>query len=270
MPIFMPIFQKEDRMFRKTGLTVLLSLALTSPVLAETLNIGISAEPYPPFYVPDAAGTWSGWEIDLMTQICDRIGAECAVTPIAWDGIIPALTTGKIDMIMGSMAITPARAEQIAFSDKYYAAPTGLMTQAGSEITPTPEGVAGAFIGAQSGSIQEVYANKYFADTAGAIRIYQNLDEELQDLASGRLDAVIGDSLAMEPFAQSDAGQACCEYKGTVQPDQDVLGYGIGAGLRQEDTDLMARVNTALADIREDGTYQQITDQYFSIDIYGE
>ncbi|MDN5569444.1 MAG: transporter substrate-binding domain-containing protein [Paracoccus sp. (in: a-proteobacteria)] len=216
------------------------------------------------------SGTWTGWEIDMMTQICDRIGAECEVTPIAWDGIIPALTTGKIDMIMGSMSITPARAEQIAFSDKYYDAPTGLMTQKGSDLTPTPEGVSGAFVGAQSGSIQEVYANKYYADTAGAIRIYQNLDEELQDLAAGRLDAVIGDSLAMQPFAESDAGKACCEYKGAVPTDQDVLGYGVGAGLRQEDTDLLARVNAALAEIREDGTYDQITGKYFTIDIYGE
>ncbi|WP_111559871.1 transporter substrate-binding domain-containing protein [Paracoccus sediminilitoris] len=257
-------------MLSKFTLAAVAALGLAGPVMAETLKVGVSAEPYPPFFTPDASGSWSGWEIDLMNEICTRIEAECVVTPIAWDGIIPALTTGKIDMIMGSMTITPARAEQIAFSDKYYAAPTGLMTQKGSDIEPTAEGVSGAFVGAQSGSIQEVYANKYYADTAGSIRIYQNLDEELQDLAAGRLDAVIGDTLAMQPFAESEAGQACCEYKGAVEPDPEVLGYGAGAGLRQEDTELLARVNKALAEIREDGTYDQITQKYFTVDIYGD
>ena len=257
-------------MFSKFTLAAVAALGLATPVMAETLKVGVSAEPYPPFFTPDATGSWSGWEIDLMNEICTRIEAECVVTPIAWDGIIPALTTGKIDMIMGSMSITPARAEQIAFSDKYYAAPTGLMTQKDSEFEPTPEGISGAFVGAQSGSIQEVYANKYYADTAGAIRIYQNLDEELQDLAAGRLDAVIGDTLAMQPFAESEAGQACCEYKGDVKTDPEVLGYGVGAGLRQEDTELLARVNKALAEIREDGTYDQITQKYFTVDIYGD
>ena len=257
-------------MIRTLSLCLLASVTLATPVLAEAYKVGVSAEPYPPFYTPDSDGNWSGWEVDFINALCDRLETECEATPIAWEGIIPALNTGKIDMIMGSMSITPARAEQIAFSDKYYDAPTGLVTLKGADITPTPEGVEGAIIGAQSGAIQETYANKYYADTAADIRIYQTLDEELQDLAAGRLDAVVGDALAMEPFINSELGQTCCEYKGTVVSDPEVLGYGVGVGLRRDDTELLNKVNAAIAEIRADGTYEEISKPYFTVDIYGE
>lgn len=256
-------------MIKKLILAVVAAVSFALPAAAETYKVGVSAEPYPPFYKPDADGNWTGWEIDFMKELCSRLEAECVVTPIAWDGIIPALKTGKIDMIIGSMSITPARAKQINFSDKYYQSPTGLMTAKGSKFEPSPEGLSGAIIGAQSGSIQEAYVEKYYAETAASVRIYQTLDEELQDLVAGRLDAVVGDSLAMEPFMLSEEGKACCDYKGAVAADTAILGAGAGVGLRKEDTDLLASVNKAIAEIRADGTYERISKPYFSIDIYG-
>ncbi|MGY9049434.1 hypothetical protein P775_13900 [Puniceibacterium antarcticum] len=257
-------------MLRKLSICLLATTSLAAPALADTYKVGISAEPYPPFYTPDASGNWSGWEIDFMQAVCERIEAECIVTPLAWEGIIPALNTGKIDMIIGSMSITPARAEQIAFSDKYYDTPTGLLIAKGTDFDATPEGISGAIVGAQSGAVQQAYANKHYAATASDIRIYQTLDEELQDLAAGRLDAVVGDSLAMEPFINSDIGQACCDYKGAVPADPEVLGYGVGVGMRQDDTALLEKVNAAIAEIRADGTYAEISKDYFSFDVYGE
>ncbi|PYE84857.1 transporter substrate-binding domain-containing protein [Pseudoroseicyclus aestuarii] len=258
-------------MIKTLALSLTAAAALAGPAMAQTYNVGISAEPYPPFYAPDASGAWSGWEIDFMNAVCDRIGAECVVTPVAWEGIIPALNTGKIDMIIGSMGITPERAEQIAFSDKYYDTPTGVVALASTDVQPTPEGVTGAYLGAQSGSIQENYVAQYFAETAADVRIYQTLDEELQDLAAGRIDAVVGDTLAMQPFIDSEAGQACCEYRGAVENDPDVLGRGVGIGLRKDDTELLETVNAAIAEIRSDGTYEEISAPYFGdLDIYGE
>lgn len=258
-------------MFKTFALATVAAAAIAMPAMAETYKVGISAEPYPPFYQPDSQGNWSGWEIDFIKELCDRIDAECVVTPVAWEGIIPALNTGKIDMIIGSMGITPERAKQIAFSDKYYDTPTGVVALKTTDVQPTPEGVEGAYLGTQSGSIQENYVTQYFADSAADVRIYQTLDEELQDLSAGRIDAVVGDALAMQPFVDSDAGQACCEYRGAVENDPDVLGRGVGVGMRQDSTELLAKVNTAIADIRADGTYQKLSTPYFGdVDIFGE
>ena len=257
-------------MIRTLALSLAAVMALAAPAMAQTYKVGVSAEPYPPFYAPDAAGKWSGWEIDFIGALCDRIGAECEVVPVAWEGIIPALNTGKIDMIIGSMGITPERAEQIAFSDKYYDAPTGVVALKTSNVQPTPEGVEGAYLGTQSGSVQENYVARFFADTAGDVRIYQTLDEELQDLVAGRIDAVVGDTLAMQPFLETEAGKACCEYRGEVEGDAETLGSGVGVGLRKDDTELLAKVNKAIADIRADGTYDALAKPYFNFDIYGK
>lgn len=257
-------------MLKKLAFSLVVALGLAAPVVAETYKIGISAEPYPPFYSPDASGTWSGWEVDFMQELCTRIGAECVIAPVAWEGIIPALNTGKIDMIIGSMSITPDRAKQIAFSQKYYDTPTGIIAAKSLDIKPTPEGVKGLILGAQSGSIQENYVTHYLADSAGSVRIYQTLDEELQDLAAGRIDAVVGDTLAMQPFIESEDGKACCAYVGAVKSDPDILGLGVGVGLRKEDTKLLEQVNAAISDIRADGTYEKLTAAYFPFDIYGE
>ncbi|MFS8151969.1 transporter substrate-binding domain-containing protein [Vreelandella titanicae] len=239
-----------------------------APVLADSYKIGLSAEPYPPFYAPDASGNWSGWEIDFIEELCDRLDAKCEIKPVAWEGIIPALKTGKIDMIIGSMSITPERAEQIAFSNKYYSSPTGILARKSTDIEPTPEGLEGAYLGIQSGTNQEQYARKHFADSAN-LNVYQTLNEELQDLVAGRIDAIVADTLAVQTFINSETGQSCCEYRGEVASDPELMSEDMGVGLRQSDTELRERVNSAIDAMRADSTYEEISAPYFDFDIYG-
>jgi len=73
------------------------------------LKFGIAAEPYPPFESKDATGKWIGWEIDLMDAVCKQLKEKCEIVEVAWDGIIPALTSKQIDVIWSSMSITPVR-----------------------------------------------------------------------------------------------------------------------------------------------------------------
>ena len=69
-----------------------------------------------PFSSPDAAGNWVGWEIEIIEAVCAAAELECELAPTAWDGIIPALVSGRIDAIMGSMSITEDRLQTIDFS----------------------------------------------------------------------------------------------------------------------------------------------------------
>ena len=125
--------------------------------LAEEVKVGIAAEPYPPFTSPDSSGKWVGWEIEFMDAICAEAKLDCVVTPVAWDGIIPALTSGKIDMIIGSMSITEERLKTIDFSDKYYNTPTGIIGAKGDDFEATPEGLSGKIIGVQVSTCQPYY-----------------------------------------------------------------------------------------------------------------
>src|SRR5690606_21010266 len=124
----------------KIALAAGLLAAGTAFASAQTLKIGIAAEPYPPFASPDASGNWVGWEVEIAKALCEQAGLQCEITPVAWDGIIPALTTKKIDAITASMSITDERKQTIDFSDKYYNTPTSIIGPKGVEMEATPEG----------------------------------------------------------------------------------------------------------------------------------
>ncbi len=235
---------------------------------AEPLKVGFSPEAYPPFYVADAAGNWTGWEVEIAKAICDEAKFECEFVPIPWDGLIPALTTKKIDAIMNSMSITEERMKSIDFSDKYYNTPTAVIGPKGETFDATPEGLKGKIIGVQVSTVHADYVKKHFTEAA-EVKEYQTQDEANQDLAAGRIDATQADSIALDAFLQSDQGMACCDLKGHVAEDLAILGPGVGAGLRKEDTATKERINAAINAIRDNGKYDEITKKYFTFDIYG-
>ncbi len=253
---------------KKLVLAVVATLAFGTAALAGPVKIGVAAEPYPPFTSPDANGKWVGWEIDFMDAICKQAKLDCVVTPTAWDGIIPALTAGQIDVIMSSMSITPERMKTIDFSDKYYNTPAMIVVAKDSTITPDAAGLKGKIVGVQVSTTHAAYTQKYFAPVASEVKTYQTQDEANQDLGAGRIDAIMADSIAMADFLKSDAGKACCKSAGNVKDDPEILGQGVGFGLRKGDP-LKATLNAAIAAIRADGTYDAITKKYFDFDIYG-
>ncbi|MGX5805360.1 transporter substrate-binding domain-containing protein [Bradyrhizobium sp. Arg314] len=235
---------------------------------AEQVKIGVAAEPYPPFTSPDASGKWVGWEIDFVDAVCAEEKLDCVITPVAWDGIIPALTTKKIDAIVSSMSITDERKKTIDFSDKYYNTPTAIIGSKDQKFGATPDDLKGKVIGVQVSTVHAVYAKKHFTG-AQEIKEYQTQDEANQDLAAGRIDAVQADSIALGEFLKSDQGKACCDLKGMVAPDDEVLGPGVGAGIRKEDTALKEKFNAGIKAIRANGKYDEISKKYFDFDIYG-
>ncbi len=247
-------------------LTTIAALMLGTVASAETVKIGIASEPYPPFAAPDAAGNWTGWEIDMIGAVCAAAELDCEITPVAWDGIIPSLTSGQIDAIMASMSITADRMQSIDFSDKYYNTPTVVVANKGSGITPTPEGLAGKILGVQVSTVHQDYAQTHFKDAE--IKLYQTQDEANQDLVAGRIDATQADSIALDAFLASDAG-GCCENTGAVADDKEILGLGVGVGLRKGEDELKAKFNAAIAKIIADGTYDKVTAPYFASSIYG-
>ncbi len=250
------------------ALAAVAAVGLGSAAMAEqTIKVGVAAEPYPPFSSPDAAGHWSGWEIDLMNAICNDQHLKCVVTPVAWDGIIPALTSGQIDMIMSSMSITAERQKVINFSDKYYVTPAAIAVDKSAKFALTPEGLAGKVVGVQVSTTNEAYAKKFYG-AKSTIKEYQTQDEVNQDLLAGRIDADVADEFTLQDFIDH-AGKDCCKL--TVLPyDNETLGTGIGAGIRKDDTKLLDAVNKGIADIRANGEYDKITKKYFNFNIYGD
>ena len=228
---------------------------------ADPVRIGFAAEPYPPFFIADASGQWTGWEIDMANAICAKMEAECELVPTSWDGLIPELNGNKIDAIMASMSITGDREKVIDFSDPYYANTAVLVGAKDAPDYAGPDSVAGKTIGVQQSTIHQPYAEAHFPDSR--IKVYQTQDEANNDLASGRIDYTQADLLAMNNFITSDTGVACCRVVGKVEEDEAVLGGGAGVGIRKGDDELKAKINKAIAEIYADGTFDEITARYF-------
>jgi polar amino acid transport system substrate-binding protein len=237
---------------------------------AEQTKVGFSPEAYPPFYTQDSSGNWTGWEVDITMAICAEAKLDCVLTPIPWDGLIPALKTKKIDTIMNSLSITAERMKEIDFSDKYYNTPTVIVGPKGQTFDATPEGLKGKILGVQVSTVHAAYAKKHFADSAAEIKEYQTQDEANQDLVAGRIDATQADGIALDEFLKSDQGKECCELKGAVAPDLEVLGPGVGAGVRKGDAELAGKINDAIKAIRANGKYAEVTKKYFDFDIFGD
>lgn len=254
---------------KNTLLAAAALLALAVPAAAQTVKVGIAAEAYPPFASPDASGKWVGWEVEMIGAVCAAAELTCEIVPVAWDGIIPSLTSGQIDAIMASMSITAERMQTIDFSDKYYNTPTVIVAAKGAGITPDAAGLAGKIIGVQVSTVHEAYAQKHFAGSAAEVKLYQTQDEANQDLVAGRIDATQADSIALDAFLATEAGAACCESMGAVADDTEVLGLGVGVGLRKGEDDLKAKFNAGIAKVVADGTYDTISKPYFASSIFG-
>ncbi|WP_420003870.1 transporter substrate-binding domain-containing protein [Arenibacterium sp. LLYu02] len=246
---------------------VIASGAGLSSAQAEAVKIGIAAEPYPAFASPEASGSYSGWEIDLIHAVCAKAEMDCEIVPTSWDGLIPSLPSQKIDVIAASMGINAERLKVIDFSNKYYQTDAGILAAQGAGILPTAEGLAGKTLAVQAASIHQAYARKHFPEVE--TRVYATYDEATQDLFAGRVDAVMADVLSNARFLASDEGAACCEDTGTVEYDVVIHGPGIGFGLRKGDP-LKDKLNAAIEDIRHDGSYAEFTAKYFPFDIFGD
>ncbi len=262
-------------MFRRVLLGAALGAAValgTGAAHAATLKFGVAAEPYPPFTTQEASGKWVGFEVDLMEAVCAAEKLQCEMVGTAWDGIIPSLNAKKIDVIWSSMSITPDRKKVIDFTDKYYNTPSEVIGPKGGAYKIKLDdfsGLKGKTVGVQTSTIHANMVEKHFGTVK--LKTYDTQDNANADLAAGRIDAVVADSIALEDFLKTDAGKECCEMKLVIPADFDrsISGDGVGGGLRKADTDLKAKLNAGIKKVRADGTYDKIAKKYFTFDVFG-
>jgi polar amino acid transport system substrate-binding protein len=236
-------------------------MAVMAPAFAE-LKMGVAAEPYPPFTSKDASGKWVGWEVDFMNALCKEIGETCAIEEVAWDGIIPALQSKKFDAIMSSMSVTDERKKTISFSSIYYNSAAVIIGPKSDDKDFSPEHLSGKNIGVQVSTTHSRYLDKYYAPKGAVIKTYATQDEANNDLAAGRLDYVMADGVALDAFLSSEQGVACCEQKGAVPLDVEILGAGVGFGIRKDDTALIEKINAGIKTMADKGLFAPITSQW--------
>jgi polar amino acid transport system substrate-binding protein len=226
----------------------------------DVVRMGVAAEPYPPYSSKDATGTWVGWEIDLYKAVCESVALKCELVEVAWDGIIPALQEKKIDVIWSSMTINDKRKEVIDFTQFYYDSPTiiiGNKSDATKIDFANADSVKGKIFGVQTATIHADYVQKYFG-SAAEVKLYDTLDNALADLKAGRLDYVQEGRTSLAPFLSANADFA----ELVVCPQDPLLGYGVGGGVRKEDTALRDKLSEGIKQVVQSGKYDEITKKY--------
>lgn len=254
------------------ALSVLLAVSSVGSALAavpKTLRIGTDPT-YAPFESKNAQGQLVGFDIDLANEICKRIQAKCTFVESDFDALIPSLKAKKIDAIISSLSITAKRQEEIAFSDKLYAANARLIAPKGSKIQPTLESLKGKTIGLLQGTTQETYANQNWRPKGVTVTPYANQDLVYQDLTAGRIDAAFQDEVAAsEGFLKQPIGKDYA-FAGPAVKDDKIFGIGTGMGLPKQSTDLKAAIDKAFESMRKDGTYDKLAKKYFDFNVYGD
>ncbi|WP_175920797.1 ABC transporter substrate-binding protein [Burkholderia latens] len=234
-----------------------------------TVRFG-AATSYPPFHSQQPDGRLAGFDIDLGNEICRRMHARCVWVESDFDSIIPALEARKFDGILSALSITPARAEQIAFSSKLYDIPARLVATKGSGLLPTPASLKGKRVGVVQGSTQERYARTFWEPEGVTVVSYDDQELIYADLLEGRLDATLTNAAQAEYGFLNTAEGADYAFAGQPLSDPDIFGVGTAVGLRKQDTDLRVRIDRSIAAMRADGTYRKIAGKYFSFDVYGK
>lgn len=254
------------------ALSLLIGLGCVSSAFAalpQNVRIGTDTT-YAPFSSKDAKGDFIGFDIDLGNEMCKRMQVKCTWVGSDFDALIPSLKAKKIDVIISSLSITEKRQQEIAFSNKLYAADSRLIAAKGSPIKPTLDSLKGKHVGVLQGSTQEAYANQNWRSKGVDVVAYQNQDLIYSDLAAGRLDTALQDEVAAsEGFLKQPAGKEF-DFAGPSVKDKKFFGEGTGVGLRKEDAELKQAFDKALSELRADGTYDKMAKKYFSFNVYGD
>jgi len=248
----------------KSRISVLAALALScSSVMAagETLRVGADLT-YPPFQFRDVNGKPTGFEIDITNAVCKAIEVKCEYVVSSFDAEIPSLLAKKVDFI-SPLGATVKRKKSIDFSDFIFHIPSQLVARKGVNLLPTPESLKGKNIAVQQGSIQEMYANKYWAPAGVVVKTYPDQDVIYQDLAAGRLDGSLAPAVAVTfGFLQKPEGKDFT-LTGPEVRDDVLFSRGSAYGVRKGDEKTLTLLNQGLAKIVADGTWEKIKQHYF-------
>jgi polar amino acid transport system substrate-binding protein len=230
-------------------------LALSGSAFAQdTVRLG-SEGAYPPYNFVDENGKLGGFDIDVGNEACKRAGLTCEWVVNEWDTIIPNLIAGNYDVILAGMSITDERKKTIAFTQEYFPNdPSTFVALAGKTIDiDNPSGLK---IGAQGATIQAQWLEENLKAT-NTILSYETPDQALADLNAGNLDAILADTSYLAETVAGSSGAL------VLLPRQVVIGSGVGAGLRQTDTDLLKKMDDALTAMKADGTLDALITLYF-------
>lgn len=219
---------------------------------SDTLIVGTNAE-FPPFeYIEQ--GQIVGFDVDLMNEISKLTGKKVEFKNMAFDSLLIAMQTGKINCIISGMTATEERRQHVNFSTPYFVSKQAVIVPENSDIQKF-EDLKGKKIGVVIGYTGDMVVTDMYKDTSSITR-YEATGQAIMALTAGKVDATV---LDMEPAKEYVANNEGIKVLDTALAEEE---YSIA--LPKDNTALLEEINKALKTLKENGTYDKIYAKYFN------
>lgn len=201
-------------------------------------------------------GKLTGFDAEIGTEIAKRIGLKANPVTNPWETIIQGLKANKYDAIIGSMTATPERDKQVDFTNPYYLSGAQIFVAENNNDIQSKEDLKGKTIGVIQSSTWKDMAEK-LSDT---VKGYPSDVNALQDLALGRLDAVITDKI-VGVNAKNEKGLKIKAVGDLLNEDR------VSVAVPEGEKKLVEKINKAIKEMQDDGTYEKISKKWFNENI---
>lgn len=195
----------------------------------------------------------AGIDVDIATAICEKLGYKLEIMDIEFGAILGAVSSGKADFTMAGLTVTEERKQSVDFSSSYATGIQSIIVKEDSDIASVDD-LAGKKIGTQRGTTGYLYCSDDFGDEN--VVAYDNGLTAVQMLNNGQVDCVVIDNAPAKEFIAANPGLKLLD---TAYVEES---YAIGVG--KGNTELKDAINTALEELKADGTLQAIVDKYIT------
>ena len=192
-----------------------------------------------------------GIDVEIAQAIADKLGMELKVEDMAFDSIIPAVTSGKADFGAAGMTVDETRKKSVDFTDTYANASQVIIVKEDSEIKGSAD-LADKKIGVQLGTTGDLLSTELAGDEN--VERYNKGFEGIQALLQGKIDAVVIDSAPAKVFVEQSEGLKVCDEAMSQEE------YAIA--VKKGNTEMLDKINGALEELKEDGTIDEIMNKY--------
>jgi polar amino acid transport system substrate-binding protein len=234
------------------------SAAAPAPAAPKVLVVGTDAA-YAPFESQNEKGEIVGFDIDVVNAVAKKAGLEVKFVNTPWEGIFNALGQGDRDMVVSSVTITDERKGTMDFSDPYFDAQQLIAVKENSKVAKFAD-LKKLKVGVQTGTTGDEAVTKLLGKTSTAIKRFESTPLALKELESGGVDAVVADNGVVINYVTNNPGG---KFKSIA--DKEFVPEQYGIALKKGNSELQAKLNKGLAEIKADGTYNAIYAKYFGV-----
>lgn len=232
----------------------------TDEATSEVPTYKVAMEPtFPPFdTIDEETQELSGFDVDMMNAIAEDQGFKLEWVNMGFDGLIPALEAGNIDIIASGMNASDERRKKVDFSTTYYDSGLVVAVKAGNTTIKSVDDLTKDMkVGGQIGTTGADLATELFdKGQIGEAKIYNGLDVAVMDLQNGTISALINDLPVTKAYMDSKPG--------TIEIVGDVLNAeSYGYAVQKGNTELLDKINKGMQNLQDDGTFDEIYAKWF-------